>query len=288
VSCNTPSRACPFVAAARTVNAPGRGDPSAEAAVEASPPLRRSRRLARYRPARSNSNPLPAAIQRAVQSAAPASWAVRVTGIGPWVDTAPPPQGAGVLADTLIGGFGALIVLAFVFASILALVPLLVAGISILVTFLATLMLTQVMSVIQIVVFLIALIGLGSHRLLPADGHPLARGTRTDAVTARPSSRPWRPLAEPWCSPGSPVGIGLLVLEVLPVPYLRSTGVGGVLIPPVSVAVAVTLLPVVLATAGIRWTSWAQPTFRRRGMAAAAGLVVLIALTAPCLGAACR
>src|SRR5205807_2115284 len=47
---------------------------------------------------------------------------------------------------------------------------------------------------------------------------------------------------------GTTVGIGLLALVVLPVPFLRSIGFAGMLIPIVSVAVAVTLLPVIPAT----------------------------------------
>jgi len=244
-------------------------------------------------------DPVPAAVQRAVQSAAPASWTVRVTGIGPLVDTAPPPQGVGVLAETMLGGFGALIVLAFVFASFLALVPLLVAGVSILVTFLATLGLTQVMSVSQIVVFLIALIGLGvaidySLLIVTRWREERAHGRGNSEAVEVAMATAGRAVV----FSGVTVGIGLLALEVLPVPFLRATGVGGVLIPLVSVAVAVTLLPVVLATAGprldrprlrtddtagTRWTRWAQLTFRRRGIAATAGIVVLCALMPPAL-----
>ena len=51
---------------------------------------------------------------------------------------------------------------------------------------------------------------------------------------------------------GLTVAIGLLSMIVLPVPMLRSVGIGGVLVPLVSVAVAITLLPVILATAGPR------------------------------------
>ena len=51
---------------------------------------------------------------------------------------------------------------------------------------------------------------------------------------------------------GSTVAISLLALVALPVPFLRSIGIAGMLIPLVSVAVAVTLLPVVLATIGPR------------------------------------
>ena len=51
---------------------------------------------------------------------------------------------------------------------------------------------------------------------------------------------------------GLTVAIGLLSMIVLPVPMLRSVGYGGVLVPLVSVAVAITLLPVILATVGPR------------------------------------
>lgn len=49
---------------------------------------------------------------------------------------------------------------------------------------------------------------------------------------------------------GCTVAIGLLALVVLPLPFLRSMGYGGVLIPLVIVAVILTLSPVLLATVG--------------------------------------
>jgi RND superfamily putative drug exporter len=107
------------------------------------------------------SAPPTAAVQNAVQSAAPKDWRVQVTGIQALINTQPPAKGAGVLAESLLGGLGALIVLAFVFASSLAFVPLLMAAVSILTTFLAVYGLTEVISVSVIVEFLIALIGLG-------------------------------------------------------------------------------------------------------------------------------
>ena len=68
------------------------------------------------------------------------------------------------------------------------------------------------------------------------------------------------------------VAAGLLALVALPVPFLRSVGYGGMLIPLVMVIVAIALLPVVLDTIGPRidwprrqhagrasrfWTNWA-------------------------------
>jgi putative drug exporter of the RND superfamily len=85
----------------------------------------------------------------------------------------------------------------------------------------------------------------------------------------------------------------LLALVALPIPFLRSIGYGGMLIPIVSVAVTITLLPVVLSKLGARldwphrrtdarasrlWTRWAEGVARRRWLAAGMGLAVLAAL----------
>ena len=93
----------------------------------------------------------------------------------------------------------------------------------------------------------------------------------------------------------------LTALVVLPVPFLRSVGYTGLLIPLVSVAVAVTLLPVLLYTWGDRldriglrrrryrtdsqlWTAVARGTTRRPALAALASGAVLLALATPVLG----
>ena len=70
-------------------------------------------------------------------------------------------DGPGVLLEAVLGGLGALVVLAFVFGSLLALVPLAMAICSILVSFLLLYGLTALTDVSPIVQFLIALIGLG-------------------------------------------------------------------------------------------------------------------------------
>jgi putative drug exporter of the RND superfamily len=92
---------------------------------------------------------------------------------------------------------------------------------------------------------------------------------------------------------GITVAIGLLALIALPLPFLRSMGYGGMLIPLVSTLVAITLLPVVMAKLGPRldwphkrtddkasraWTRWAEMVSRRRWIAAAAGMAVILAL----------
>src|SRR5207248_3119198 len=77
------------------------------------------------------------------------------------------------------------------------------------------------------------------------------------------------------------------------VPFLRSVGYAGLVIPLVSVVVAITLLPIVLIKLGARldwphirtddrasraWTRWARFVVGRRGAAAAAAAAVLAAL----------
>src|SRR5688500_12342901 len=92
---------------------------------------------------------------------------------------------------------------------------------------------------------------------------------------------------------GTTVAISLLALLAVPIPALRSIGIAGLMIALVSVAVAVTLLPVVLATIGPRfdwprnrrdaqasrgWSAWARLIVRHRWVAAIASTAVLVAL----------
>src|SRR5439155_8055030 len=51
---------------------------------------------------------------------------------------------------------------------------------------------------------------------------------------------------------GSTVAIGLVSMVILPVPVIRSIGLGGMLIPAVSVLSSITLLPAMLAMLGPR------------------------------------
>jgi len=61
---------------------------------------------------------------------------------------------------------------------------------------------------------------------------------------------------------GVTVAIGLLALVAPPLPFLRSMGYGGLLIPLVATLAAITLLPVVLAKLGPRlaWRTGAPTT----------------------------
>src|SRR2546430_7056794 len=54
---------------------------------------------------------------------------------------------------------------------------------------------------------------------------------------------------------GSTVAVGLLSMVLLPLPFIRSIGIGGMLIPAVSVLTAITLMPALLAVLGTRINS---------------------------------
>src|SRR3979411_2284926 len=91
---------------------------------------------------------------------------------------------------------------------------------------------------------------------------------------------------------GTTVAVGLLSMVILPLPFIRSIGIGGMLIPAVSVIAAITLLPALLATLGTRinsvrllpkrfvdsghpedgwWGRWAAFVVRRPGPVAVVG-----------------
>ncbi len=209
-------------------------------------------------------------------------------------------KGPGVLLEAMLGGLGALLVLAFVFGSFLAVVPIMMAIASILTTFLVVWGLTTITEVSPIVQFLIALIGLGvsidySLLVVVRWREELAHGLSQDAAIERAMQTAGRAVV----FSGTTVAIGLLALVALPLPFLRSVGYGGMLIPLISVVVALTLLPVVLSTLGKRldwphvrnddkasrsWTAWAQLVVRRRWVAALGAVLVLAALALAATG----
>jgi len=68
------------------------------------------------------------AIQRALAAATPPGWHSGLTGSQLLSNGKPSAKGTGLMAEAMIGGVGALVILAFVFASFLALLPLLIGG----------------------------------------------------------------------------------------------------------------------------------------------------------------
>src|SRR5579884_1207812 len=239
---------------------------------------------------------IPLRAERALAAALPSGTHVGLTGLQQ-LASGGKAKGPGVLVETLIGAGGALAVLAFVFASMLALVPLLVAASSILTTLLVVLGLTTFANVSFIVLFLVSLVGLGvaidySLLIVTRWREERAHGRENDDAVIAAMATAGRAVI----LSGLTVAIGLLSLIVLPVPGLRSVGYGGMLIPLVSTGVALTLLPALLGWIGPRvdwphvrhearasrgWTAWTRSVVRGRRAAAGLALAVLIVLIIP-------
>ncbi|RYB93738.1 MMPL family transporter [Nocardioides oleivorans] len=206
----------------------------------------------------------------------------------------------GLIVEVLIGGIGALVVLALVFGSLLAGLPLLVAAVSILGTFLALLGLTHLTDVSAVVEYLIALIGLGvaiDYSLLVVTRwrEESAKGVANDEAIGAAMATAGRSVV----FNGVTVAVSLAALVLVPIPFLRSIGLGGLLIPLFSVAVSLTLVPALLSAVGPRmnwprrkpavtrsrlWAAIATRVLRRRWLTVIGSVVVLLALAAPVLG----
>jgi RND superfamily putative drug exporter len=207
-------------------------------------------------------------------------------------------SGPSVLVEALIGGLGALVILFFVFGTLPAvLMPIAVAIASILNTFTLVWILTYVTNVSIIVQFLIALVGLGvaiDYALLMIFRFrdELREGEDVETALVQMMTHAGRSVIVS----GSTVAVGLLSMIVLPLPFIRSIGIGGMLIPAVSVVAAITLLPALLASLGTRinsirvlprrfvdsghpedglWGRWARLVMRRPVPLAAIGLIVV-------------
>src|SRR6266404_6484677 len=207
-------------------------------------------------------------------------------------------KGPSVLTEALIGGLGSLVILFFVFGTLPAvLMPIAIAIASILNTFSLVWVLTYITNVSIIVQFLIALVGLGvaiDYALLMIFRFrdELREGEDVETALIETMTHAGRSVIVS----GSTVAVGLLSMVILPLPFIRSIGLGGMLIPAVSVLCAITLLPALLATLGTRinsvrllpkrfvegsdvedglWGRWGAFVMRRPWPVALAGLVVV-------------
>jgi putative drug exporter of the RND superfamily len=212
--------------------------------------------------------------------------------------------GPSVLTEALIGGAGALVILLFVFGTIPAmLTPILIAIASILNTFTLIWALTYITDVSIIVQFLVALVGLGvaiDYALLMIFRfrEELRHGRDVETAVVETMTHAGRSVIVS----GSTVAIGLLSMVIIPVPVIRSIGIGGLLIPAVSVVVAITMLPALLSLLGTRinsfrvmpkrivegsdreagfWWRWAHLVMRRPVAVGAVGLVIVALLLVP-------
>ena len=207
-------------------------------------------------------------------------------------------KGPSVLTEGLVGGAGALIILFFVFGTLPAvLMPIVIAIAAILNTYSLVWALTYVTNVSIIVEFLIALVGLGvaiDYALLMIFRFrdELREGEDVETAIVETMTHAGRSVIVS----GTTVAVGLVSMIVLPLPFIRSIGLGGLLIPAVSVLAAITLLPAVLAVLGERinslrvlpkrlvdrghpedgpWGRWARFVMRRPIPVAAVGLAIV-------------
>ena len=213
-------------------------------------------------------------------------------------------NGPSVFLEALIGGLGAIVILLFVFGTVPAvLIPIGIAISSILNTFTLVYLLTYVTSVSLIVQFLVALVGLGvaidySLLMIFRFREELANGEGTDTAIIETMRHAGRSVIVS----GSTVAIGLLSMVILPIPVIRSIGIGGMLIPAVSVLSSITLLPAMLAILGPKinrlrvmpkriverqdpthgfWHRWAQIVVRRPIPVALLGIAIVAVLLVP-------
>ncbi|HZE04786.1 MAG TPA: MMPL family transporter, partial [Solirubrobacteraceae bacterium] len=243
------------------------------------------------------------AMLAAAKRGLPPAITVQVTGHDPLEEasTNGSSNHSSVLLEALIGGLGALVILLFVFGTLPAIViPIVVAAAAIMNTFTLVWGLTYLTSVSLIVEFLIALVGLGvgiDYALLMIFRFrdELREGADVETALVETMTHAGRSVIVS----GSTVAVGLLSMIVLPVPFIRSIGIGGMLIPAVSVLAAITLLPALLAVLGTRinsvrvlpkrlvdrghpedgaWGRWARFVSRRPWAVATTGIAVVVVL----------
>ncbi|HEU0302990.1 MAG TPA: MMPL family transporter, partial [Gaiellaceae bacterium] len=213
-------------------------------------------------------------------------------------------DGPSVLTEALIGGLGATIILLFVFGTLPAVaMPILMAIASILNTFTLIWALTYITSVSLIVQFLVALVGLGvaiDYALLMIFRFrdELRHGRDVETALVETMTHAGRAVIVS----GSTVAIGLVSMVILPIPVIRSIGIGGLLIPIVSVCAAITFLPAMLSLLGHRinslrvmpkrlvegtdeergfWWRWSHFVMRRPLITGAVGLAIVALLMVP-------
>jgi RND superfamily putative drug exporter len=227
---------------------------------------------------------------------------VEVTGHDPLEEASSHGGGGGnVLVEAMIGGLGALVILLFVFGTLPAiLMPVAVAAAAILNTFTLVWALTYITNVSIIVEFLIALVGLGvaiDYALLMIFRFrdELREGEDVETALVETMTHAGRSVIVS----GSTVAVGLLSMVILPLPFIRSIGIGGMLIPAVSVLAAITLMPALLAVLGERinsvrvmpkrmvdrghpedggWGRWARFVLRRPWAVAGVGITIVTVL----------
>jgi RND superfamily putative drug exporter len=194
-----------------------------------------------------------------------------------------------------------LILLAVFGVSLAVVVPFVFAACTITATLAIVYALANALSIVTYVTNLVALIGLGlavdySLLVLLRFREEVERGLPTEAAVVRTMSTAGRAVV----FSGLAAAAGLALLLAVPVPFIRSLGVGGLLIPLVSIVAALTLQPALLSIVGRRgvhavalrslsreadalWRQLARVILRRPLPFLAGGTALLLLLAAPAL-----
>jgi RND superfamily putative drug exporter len=243
-------------------------------------------------------------VRAAIREATPPGVVVHLTGRDALQEDIGGTEGPSLAIEITIGAVGALLILLFVFGTLPAVaMPLVIAAVSIITTFSLVWALTYVTDVSIIVQYLVALVGLGvaidySLLMLFRFREELHHGRDPESALVETMTHAGRSVIVS----GSTVAIGLLSMVILPLPFIRSIGIGGMLIPAVSVLASITLLPVLLYKMGTRidslrvipkkivaadpgevgfWHRWAGYVVKRPVPVLLAGLAIVVLLLIP-------
>ena len=190
-----------------------------------------------------------------------------------------------------------LVLVALLGFSLSAVIPFVFAACTIAATLGAIYGIAHAVTMVTYVTNLVELIGLGlavdySLLIVYRFREELARGSAADDAVVRTMATAGRAVL----FSGVAVAIGLALLLVMPVPLIRSMGIGGLLIPLMSIAAALTLQPVLLSLLGRRgveplrlgrrgpgrfWARLAAAIVRRPRSYLAAGCALLIVAAVP-------
>ncbi|RSM84369.1 MMPL family transporter [Kibdelosporangium aridum] len=190
--------------------------------------------------------------------------------------------GLNVPVKLLITIGAAIVILAWVFRSVLAFVPLLTALVALPVSFIGLLVASLVIDIHETTLTMIPLFGLGiaiDYALI------LVTRWREEGDVHRAMATAGHAIV---FSSGA-VAIGLLAMIVLPVPIMRSLGIGGMIVTAASALVSLTVLPLLLTKAkpekeSAAWAKWAATIVKHRWLALISATGVLVALSIAALG----
>ncbi|WP_031485378.1 MMPL family transporter [Streptomyces bicolor] len=247
-------------------------------------------------------------IADAMRDALPPGSEVQVTGLDS-LATGSDQGGLNVPVKLLVTIGAAIAVLMYVFRSALAFVPLLTAFVAVPVSFVGLLAVSPFISIHETTVIMLPLFGVGiaidyALILVTRWREEEAKGHHGDDAVRRAMATSGHAIV---FSAGA-VAIGLVTMVLLPIPLIRSLGVGGMMVTAASALVSLTLLPLLLSSSGRRlqrrraagradsaglrreasagrfWTGVARNVVRFRWLTAAASGAVLLALSVTAFG----